>query len=91
MCSEKQSSPTTAKHQPTNTNSRNPSTDHRHSKWIQLFINDVPREARPKFYGLGSSVDLEGIETDERNLDTGSGGKATVRAMTTTLHAKWCA
>ena len=91
MCSEKQSSPTTAEYEPTNTNSRDPSAYHRHSMRVQPCINVVPCEAWPKFDGLGFSIDCECIETSERNLDTGSGGKATVCGMSTTLYAEWCA
>ena len=83
--------PTTAEYQPTNTNSRNPSTNHSYSIRGQLIINVVPQETRPKIERLRVSIDIEGIETSERNLDAASGGKATICGMATTLHAKWCA
>jgi hypothetical protein len=91
QCSKTQLSPTTAEYQPADTNARNPSTNHSHSIWVQPIINVVPQEARSKFDRHIFSVDIEGIETSERNLDTTSGRKATVSGMTTTLHAKWCA
>jgi hypothetical protein len=91
QCSKKQLSPTTAEYQPADTNSRNPSTNHSHSIWVQPIINVVPQKARSKFYRLFFSVDIEGIETSKRNLDATSRRKATVSGMTTTLHAKWCA
>jgi hypothetical protein len=91
QCNKAQLSPTTAEYQPADTNAGNPSTNHSHSIWVQPIIDVVPQEARSKLDCLILSVDMKGVETSERNLDTTSGRKATVSGMTTTLHAKWCA